>query len=66
MSNNSNSSNGGIVFVGLLTIVFITLKLCEVINWSWWFVLSPIWVPIIIAIPIALALLAFNWYTYYH
>ena len=34
--------NGGIGFFGLLTIVFITLKLCGVIAWSWWWVLSPI------------------------
>lgn len=32
---------GGIGFVGLLTIVFIVLKLCGVIAWSWWWVLSP-------------------------
>lgn len=41
MANNSNSSGGGIGFVGLLTIVFITLKLTGFINWSWWWVLSP-------------------------
>ncbi len=33
----------GIGFLGLLTIVFITLKLCHVINWSWWWVLAPLW-----------------------
>jgi hypothetical protein len=43
MSKESTSSNGGIGFVGLLTIVFITLKLCGVIDWSWWGVLSPLW-----------------------
>lgn len=32
----------GIGFSGLLTIAFIVLKLCGVINWSWWWVLSPI------------------------
>lgn len=37
---NSNSS-GGIGFFGLLTIVFIVLKLLKVINWSWFWVLSP-------------------------
>jgi len=42
----SESSNGGIGFVGLLTIVFIILKLCNVIVWSWWWVLSPIWISI--------------------
>lgn len=44
MSKSSSSSNGGIGFVGLLTIVFITLKLIGKISWSWWWVLSPIWI----------------------
>ena len=39
-----NKSNGGIGFVGLLTIAFIVLKLLKVINWSWVWVLSPIWI----------------------
>lgn len=43
MSEKSSSSSGGIGFTGLLTIVFITLKLTHVINWSWWWVLAPIW-----------------------
>jgi len=30
-------------FVAVLEIVFITLKLCSVIDWSWWWVLAPIW-----------------------
>lgn len=40
---SSSSSSGGIGFIGLLTIIFITLKLCKVIDWSWWWVLSPLW-----------------------
>jgi hypothetical protein len=47
MANNvqsSSSSSSGIGFVGLLTIVFITLKLTGYINWSWLWVLSPIWI----------------------
>lgn len=44
MSNSSNSSSGGIGFAGLLTIVFIVLKLTDVIAWSWWWVLSPLWI----------------------
>lgn len=28
-------------FLGILTLIFITLKLCGVIAWSWWLVLSP-------------------------
>ena len=41
-----NSSSGGIGFCSLLAIVFITLKLTGHIAWSWWWVLSPIWIPI--------------------
>jgi multidrug efflux pump subunit AcrB len=44
MSNN-NSSSGGIGFCGLLAIVFITLRLCNMIEWSWWWVLCPLWAP---------------------
>lgn len=41
-----SKSNSGVGFVGLLTIVFITLKLIGKIAWSWWWVLSPIWISI--------------------
>jgi len=57
MSSNSSSSSGGIGFFGLLAIVFITLKLCGVINWSWWWVLAPIWGSLCITIPIFLIIL---------
>lgn len=52
--SESNAKSGGIGFVGLLTIVFITLKLLGEIRWSWWWVLSPLW---IIAIVLVLVLL---------
>jgi hypothetical protein len=38
------SSSGGIGFAGLLTIVFIVFKLLHKIGWSWWWVLSPLWI----------------------
>ena len=41
---NNNSSAGGIGFTGLLTIVFIVLKLLHVIEWSWLWVLAPLWI----------------------
>ena len=44
MSSSSSRSSGGISFTGALTILFIGLKLGHVINWSWWWVLSPIWI----------------------
>lgn len=51
MNNSNNSSSGGdIGFVGLLTIVFITLKLLKVITWSWIWVLSPIWISFLLLV----------------
>jgi hypothetical protein len=43
-----SSSSSGIGFTGLLTIVFIVLKLTKYIDWSWWWVLSPIWISIVL------------------
>ena len=43
-NNESKEATGGIGFVGLLTITFITLKLLGKIAWSWAWVLSPIWI----------------------
>jgi hypothetical protein len=46
--SSSSSSSGGIGFVGLLTIVFIVLKLIGYITWSWVWVLSPLWIGFVI------------------
>ncbi len=43
-NNNNTTSSSGIGFTGLLTILFIALKLLGVIEWSWVWVLSPIWI----------------------
>lgn len=40
----NQTSSSGIGFTGLLTLIFITLKLLEKIDWSWWWVLSPLWI----------------------
>jgi hypothetical protein len=45
-------------FFGLLTVLFIGLKLTEVIAWSWWLVLAPMWIPIIIVITLVLVSVA--------
>lgn len=58
-NNNNNASSGRIGFVGLLTLVFITLKLCNVIAWSWVWVLSPFWITFGIAF-IYLLMLSFT------
>lgn len=53
------SSSGGIGFAGLLTVLFIGLKLTGAITWSWWWVLSPLWIGwAIVLLIVAIALLA--------
>jgi hypothetical protein len=42
--SNNKSTSDGIGFTSLLLIAFIVLKLCNVIDWSWWWVLSPAWI----------------------
>jgi len=40
----------------LLCIAFIVLKLCKVINWSWWWIMSPIWITLFAAIILVITL----------
>jgi hypothetical protein len=54
MANNTQTQSGGIGFFGLLTIVFITLKLTGYIAWSWWWVLAPLWAPLSVVLVIFL------------
>ena len=44
MDKKGSATVGGTGFVSLLQIAFIVLKLCKVINWSWIWVLSPLWI----------------------
>lgn len=59
MSKNDKTTIqfGGTSFTGLLFLVFLTLKLTNVINWSWWWVTAPLWI-IPSAIIIGIVLLA--------
>jgi ABC-type nickel/cobalt efflux system permease component RcnA len=67
-NNNSNSSSGmgcGGFFAALLTVAFVVLKLCNVIDWSWWWVFSPLWITVgisllIIVIIAIITLIAHN------
>lgn len=59
MSNTANT----IIGTGpldLLTIAFVILKLCKVIDWSWWWVFSPIWIPLAIIIVIGILIAGFS------
>jgi hypothetical protein len=55
MSNNTSTSSGGIGLPGLLTVLFIGLKLTGYISWSWWWVLSPLIITFSIGLLIILA-----------
>lgn len=57
--SQSSSTNGGIGVFGLLGVVFVTLKLCGVINWSWWWVTAPFWAGLALLAAIALLALIF-------
>lgn len=46
------TSSDGLGFTGALTILFIGLKLSNVINWSWWWVLAPIWISLLLVLGI--------------
>lgn len=52
MSSSSSSSSGGIGFTGLLTVLFIGLKLTGHITWPWIWVLSPLWISALIVLAI--------------
>lgn len=52
--NSNNASKGGVGFTSLLQIAFIVLKLCKVIDWSWFWVLSPTWISIGLVVLVAI------------
>lgn len=49
-------------FLDVLTLIFITLKLIDVINWSWWAVLSPIWIQLVLIIITVIVLLILKYF----
>jgi len=48
----TTNSSTGISFTSLLAVAFIVLKLIGYIDWSWWWVLSPLWLPLVVGITI--------------
>ena len=60
MDNNTATSSSSIGFTSLLTLLFIALKLTGYIQWSWWWVLSPIWISFSLIILIVIILLVIS------
>ena len=52
MSNKVEVTGGNMGFCSILTLIFIVLKLTHYIDWSWLWVLSPLWIPIAIILVI--------------
>ena len=48
MNNKDSAKRSGVGFLGLLTLAFIVLKLTNFIDWSWWWVLAPFWIPVVL------------------
>jgi hypothetical protein len=46
VTNKWVASSGGTDVCGALGVAFVVLKLCGVVNWSWWWVLAPFWMPL--------------------
>lgn len=55
-NKNNNNSSGGISFLGMLGILFIGLKIAGIIDWPWYLVLAPLWIPAAIAVALAVIL----------
>lgn len=52
MDNTAKTATGHVGFLGLLFLVFLVLKLCGVIDWSWWWITAPLWTPFAIVLVI--------------
>ena len=57
---SDTNSSGGIGFVGLLQVAFIVLKLVGVVEWSWLWVLAPLWISAGLAAVIVSAIVALS------
>lgn len=44
--NKGRGTGGGLGLCSSLFLIFLTLKLCGVISWSWWWVTAPLWIPL--------------------
>lgn len=54
MAKNEVKVSSGFAFGPILFLVFLVLKLTHVIDWSWWWVSSPLWIPVALVLGIVL------------
>jgi len=64
MDNNSRGSNvAGVGLCDLLFVVFLVLKLTHVIDWSWWWVTAPLWIPLALVVVVVIIASIINVFT---
>ena len=49
MSTKQESTSGQFLLIGVF-LIFLSLKLCGVIDWSWWWITAPLWIPFALSI----------------
>ena len=61
INNGNNASSSGVTFAQLLALLLIGLRLVGCIDWPWWLVLAPLWVPLAVAIVAVAAVALWQW-----
>ena len=59
-TRSSSTGSGGIGVLGLLGVLFVGLKLAGYIDWSWWWVMSPLWIPALVAAALLLGVVIYE------
>jgi hypothetical protein len=54
--SESKTTSSGIGFFGALFLVFLVLKLCKIIAWSWWWITAPLWIPFVILLCVCIVI----------
>jgi hypothetical protein len=44
-------------WISMVTVALVVLKLCGVISWPWWLILSPLWIPLLLLVGLYLAII---------
>ena len=60
MSDKSAQAQGGLNLATALFLVFLTLKLTNQIDWSWWWVTSPLWIPVALLVLVAVLVMCYK------
>ena len=61
MANTSSNSSNGLGLGTVLFLIFLVLKLTNFIDWSWWWVTAPLWIPAI-AIIVIVGIIGIIWW----